>query len=183
MSTAAVAPVSATPGVRTDRGLQALRSEDFFKILTTELQNQDPLQPSKTSDMINNVSQIRSIELNSQLSKTLEDLTRQQKTSGMSDLLGKWVSAQVVDAQGNAQLIQGVVTGVRFNDKGQALLELDSGQSVAAADVLRIASMDPTAQTAATKPATQPAASAPAAKGTGLKAILPWLSFHGSLSV
>jgi flagellar basal-body rod modification protein FlgD len=142
-----------------NRAMDAMQSEDFFKILVTELQQQDPLQPSKTSDMIGQVSQIRGIELSQRLSETLSQLTKQQHATGASELLGKYVTAQYADSSGTSQQVAGVVTGVQFGTDGTAVLELDTGQAIPLSTVTHIAT--PTdAQAAA-------AASKSSASGTG----------------
>ncbi len=120
---------------RNDRGIGALKSEDFFKILVTELQQQDPLNPAETSDMIGNVSQIRSIELSSQLSDTLDSLVKQQRTAGTTDMIGKYIVAFAENEAGETQPVEGVVSSVYFGSDGSAVLELDSGLAVRAADV------------------------------------------------
>lgn len=135
-----------------DRGTNALSSDDFFKLLVTELQQQDPLAPAKTGDMISQVAQIRSIELSKNLNDTLQSMTNSNQTVGVSGLLGKLVAAKTLDSDGNVQEITGVVTAIRFADDGTAVLELDTGQTIAAKDVTRIASVD--AQSALTSPTT-----------------------------
>lgn len=132
-SAAALAGLTQTK--RQDRGIGALKSEDFFKILVTELQQQDPLNPAETSDMIGNVSQIRSIELSSQLSDTLDSLVKQQRTAGTTDMIGKYIVAFSANEAGEAQPVEGVVSSVYFGSDGSAVLELDTGQAVRAADV------------------------------------------------
>src|SRR5438046_7481936 len=103
------AAASASAGTQPPAGLQSLQSQDFFKMLITELQQQDPLQPAKTQDMIGQVSQIRSIELSKQLTDTLGVLSRQQRTSGASELLGKFVSADFGDPSGQVATLSGTV--------------------------------------------------------------------------
>lgn len=130
------------PGSSTDRGLATLSSEDFFKILVTELQSQDPFEPADTGDMIGQVSEIRSIELSGRLNDTLEALTAQQRVNGSSDLIGKFVSAEITQANGATAVIEGIVTGVRFTADGTALLELDTGDVIRSADIVRITSLE-----------------------------------------
>jgi flagellar basal-body rod modification protein FlgD len=115
-----------------------MTSADFLELLVTELKQQDPFEPSKTSDMISQVSQIRDIEQSTQLISTLQNLTQQQHTGNAGGLLGKYVEAIGVAADGTATIVSGVVTGVRFGSDGTAVLELDSGQLVLAANVTRI---------------------------------------------
>ena len=129
--------------------MNSLQSEDFFKILVTELQQQDPLQPSKTSDLIGQVSQIRSIELSKNLTDALTQVTRNQRVAGASELIGKYVTATVEGTDGTTQEVSGVVTSVRFDADGSAVLELDTGQSVPADSVTRITSAENAASSTA----------------------------------
>lgn len=139
MATSAVGAVDGASRTTVDRGLSALGSEDFFKILLSELQNQDPFEPAKTSEMVGQISQIRSIELSKYLTDALQTLTAQQHTAGASELLGKYVTARVNGQDGTETEVAGIVTGVRFASDGTAILELDTGQTVLASDVTRIA--------------------------------------------
>lgn len=126
----------------TGRGMESLKSEDFFRLLVTELQNQDPFKPAETADMISQVSQIRSIELSQGLTDALSQLTDQQHVAGVSELLGKYVQAQIENADGEPQTVDGIVTGLRFGSDGRTILELDTGQTVLAEDVTRVAGPD-----------------------------------------
>jgi len=142
MQVQAVGTQNARAPQRVDRGLGALRSEDFFRILVTELQQQDPFEPTKTSDMINQVAQVRAIEMSGRLNETLDALAHQQRTGEFSNLIGKYVTARVVGPDGTVQTVEGVVTGVRFDQDGVPLLELDTGDIVRARDVERITTLE-----------------------------------------
>jgi flagellar hook assembly protein FlgD len=157
METSAIGGTALAPA---DRGLASMKSEDFFRILVAELQQQDPFEPAKTSDMISQVSQVRSIELNSQLSGTLQNMAQQQRTAGASELLGKHVLASVEGPTGEPQAVAGVVTGVQFSGDGVALLELDSGTVVRAIDVVHVTTLEQA------EAALQAAANAPANANT-----------------
>jgi flagellar basal-body rod modification protein FlgD len=137
MEISAVGATVAQPATEA-RGLNELKSEDFFKILVTEMQNQDPFEPTKTADMISQVSQIRTIEQSAVLNDTLELLAQQQKIGGTTELIGKFVQAISTAPDGSQTLHEGVVTGVSFASDGRAVLELDNGDAVPATDVVRI---------------------------------------------
>ncbi len=124
------------------RGLSGMKSEDFLRILVSELQNQDPFEPAKTADMISQVSQIRSIELSGKLTDTLDLMTRQQRLGGNSQLIGKYVQAITTGPDGSQMLYEGVVTGVGFGANGLVLLELDTGEVVPATDVIRVTTLE-----------------------------------------
>lgn len=132
---------------RTNRGMSAMKSEDFFRILTSELQHQDPFEPAKTADMVSQVAQIRDIELSGSLTSTLDSFAGAQRTSGVAQWIGKYVSARTTGPDGAPTDIGGVVTGVRISDDGKPVLELDSGQTVLAGDVTLVTTPE-NAQTA-----------------------------------
>jgi flagellar basal-body rod modification protein FlgD len=129
MQTAAIGGTTAT-GQRDNDAFGAMRSEDFFELLVSELQNQDPFNPNETSDMINQVSQIRSIELSSNLTSALDKMTAQQRNTGSAELIGKYVQGVLPDADGSPVPIGGVVTGVNYGGDGTVVLELDTGQQM-----------------------------------------------------
>jgi len=141
METYAVSPTAFTNS-SSRSSFNGMSSEDFFKLLVTEMQQQDPFEPTKTEDMIGQVSQLRSIELSDQLNQTLSQMTSQQGTSGASDMIGKLVAAATIGADGNPTSVNGVVTGVRFLSDGTALLELDTGYTVRMADVMWVTTLD-----------------------------------------
>lgn len=141
MQTTAVSGATGVPSAA-QRGLGNMKSEDFFRVLVTELQQQDPFEPAKTADMINQVAQIREIELSGQLNKTLDQLAGQQRTLGASDLIGKYVIAAQTSDDGSASRIEGVVTGVRFESDGTAILELDTGESVPVSAVAQVTTLE-----------------------------------------
>ena len=93
MEISAIGVGTPTPRASTGRGLSALKSEDFFKLLVTEMRNQDPLEPSNTEDVISQVSQIRTIEQSTKRTDTLDQMTQQQRIGGASALIGKYVQA------------------------------------------------------------------------------------------
>ncbi|MCA9244492.1 MAG: hypothetical protein KDA32_11085 [Phycisphaerales bacterium] len=137
-----VAELGTGAGVTSQRGLSSMKSEDFFRIMVTEMQQQDPFEPTKTADMIGQVSQIRSIEQSSTLNDTLTELTRNQRVGGASDLIGKYVIASTPTGSGDASLVDGVVTGVSFGPDGAASLELDNGLRVPMSGVTNVMTVE-----------------------------------------
>ncbi len=129
---------SANSGSSSSAGLNRMTSEDFYNLLVTELQQQDPLEPTKTSDMIGQVSQIRSIEQSAQLTQTLQQLVQQQRTAGAGDLLGKYVEGVGLNVGGEPALLSGVVTAIRFTADGTAVLELDNGAMLSANNLTKV---------------------------------------------
>jgi flagellar basal-body rod modification protein FlgD len=70
-----------------NKSLEDLGVSDFIKLLVSELQNQDPMQPMSNSEMLQQVSQIKSIQSNDKLTTTLDSVALGQSISNASSLL------------------------------------------------------------------------------------------------
>lgn len=55
-------------------GLGALTQADFLRLLTTQLANQDPLEPVSNEDMLAQMAQFSSLEAETQTSQTLTEI-------------------------------------------------------------------------------------------------------------
>ncbi len=76
----------------TDR-LRELNIDHFLTLMITELQNQDPLDPLKNAEILQQISQIREIGATDQLTDTLESVLLGQNVSSATNLIGKNVRA------------------------------------------------------------------------------------------
>ncbi|MBN2477103.1 MAG: hypothetical protein JXB62_21020 [Pirellulales bacterium] len=65
---------------------------DFIDLMVAELQNQDPLNPMDNAEILQQMSQIRSIESNDRLTETLESVFLAQNVSTAGSMLGKWMA-------------------------------------------------------------------------------------------
>ena len=119
-----------------------LRSEEFLKLLTTQLTHQDPFEPTDNADLLRQLSSIREIELSTTLTESLRSLTGQQRFASASSLIGQHVTA-VPDENGQAP--SGVVVAVQFQVDGQAILRLSNGQVMS---LERISMIEPPLQAA-----------------------------------
>ncbi len=74
---------------------QTLNETDFLQLLTTQLKNQDPLNPENASDFASQLAQFSSVEqltnINSQLTSMASSQTSMQNTMA-SELIGKTVT-------------------------------------------------------------------------------------------
>lgn len=109
-------------------GLSALNGQDFMKVLVKQLQYQDPLKPMDNEQMVSQISSIRQMELNTQLTNSLQQLSDQQRFGSAAALIGKYATGELKDDTGTSIPMSGTVTGIRFNPSGDIVLELDSGQ-------------------------------------------------------
>ncbi|TWU57522.1 flagellar hook assembly protein FlgD [Rubripirellula reticaptiva] len=71
---------------------------DFMKLLINEMQNQDPLDPMKNSEMVQQISQIREIGATDALTSTLGNLASSQELVTASSLIGQSVTGLADDA-------------------------------------------------------------------------------------
>jgi len=128
-----------------------LKTEDFIKLMITQLENQDPTDPVKNQDLLAQMSQIGSLQASTSLQDSLKNLVMQNNLSSAGNLIGKMV--QGMDDQNNT--INGLVTSVQVQGD-QVNLELDNGKSLQLGRVTAI--MAAGGGAAAATPPTAPAA-------------------------
>src|SRR4051812_27799547 len=104
----------------------ALKSEDFIKMMITQLQNQDPLDPAKNDQLLAQMSQIGQLQASTDLQSSLKNLVLQNNLGAAGNLIGK----TVVGMNGQGAAVKGIVNSVRVED-GSVALELDNGKQLA----------------------------------------------------
>lgn len=85
-------------------------SDDFLQLIITELQNQDPLEPTSNSEFLQQITQIREISANDKLSETLDQVLAGQDLAMASSLIGR----EIIGVNDNNEDVQGEVTRVSF---------------------------------------------------------------------
>jgi flagellar hook assembly protein FlgD len=75
----------------TNSGLGALKPADFLNMLLTELQNQDPLSPMDSGQMLTQIGQISQVSSTQTLTDTLNSMLVGQNVSNATALVGKSV--------------------------------------------------------------------------------------------
>ncbi|MEM0983809.1 MAG: flagellar hook capping FlgD N-terminal domain-containing protein [Planctomycetota bacterium] len=68
-----------------------LSSEEFVNIMLEELSNQDPLEPNDSQALLEQISTIRSIESDLNITQQFEDLVEQNEFASAANLLGTTV--------------------------------------------------------------------------------------------
>lgn len=89
------------------RNTGELGKDDFLKLLITQVQNQDPLNPSTDTEFIAQLAQFSSLE-------QMQNLNRSFSYSTGIALMGKYISAEVDDGNGKVKFIDGRVDTVRI---------------------------------------------------------------------
>lgn len=156
MSAGAITGASAVGDTTGAGAFGALNSDDFIKVMLSELSNQDPFDPQDSSALLEQLSSLRNIESQLALQEELGDLVNQSRESQLSleqqleslilqnqvssagGLIGKLVSGPN-DAKEN---VEGLVVSVRVQDN-KTLLELDTGQTLSMDKVEQISNFDP----------------------------------------
>jgi len=91
---------------------KALGQQDFLKLLITELANQNPLKPSDGADMMNQMTQMASIQAMTSMQENLALLRTDQQLNLGQSLINKTI--EVVDIDGST--VTGVVDKVFLTD-------------------------------------------------------------------
>jgi flagellar hook assembly protein FlgD len=99
-----------------------MSSEDFIKIIFTELSNQDPFQPNDSAALLQQLDSIRSIEADLKLTDQLQSLVFENQLAGASNMIGKFIGGVTAD---NNRVAGFVVSVIRQGDSVN--LELDNG--------------------------------------------------------
>lgn len=73
-------------------GKTALGQQDFLNLLTTQLQNQDPLQPMQNTDFIAQMANFSSLQQMQALTKEFDTFTNNNLMASAQGFLGKQVT-------------------------------------------------------------------------------------------
>jgi len=99
--------------------LGGLDLDDFFNLMIKELQNQDPLNPQESDQMLQQFSQLREIGATDRLNETLDSVLLGQQLSNASSLINKGI----VGLSDDGTNVEGTVDRVTI-DNGLAKLHI-----------------------------------------------------------
>ena len=133
--------MAGTPAAGSSKKNFELKTEDFIKMMITQLQNQDPMEPAKNQELLAQMSQIGQLQSATTLQESLQGMVVQNQIGSAASLIGK----DVHGLDGNDDPVSGVVTSVRVEKDGVSL-ELDSGKTL---PLGRVTSIGPSASQAA----------------------------------
>jgi flagellar basal-body rod modification protein FlgD len=101
--------------------LGSLNLDDFLKMLLTELQNQDPLSPMDSSQMLTQIGQISQVGATQSLTSTLNSVLLGQTIGNATAMIGKTITGLGDDGTD----VTGKVDKVTISD-GQPVLTIGS---------------------------------------------------------
>jgi len=142
-------------------GETALSENDFLQLLTTQLQNQDPLQPMSDTDFIAQMATFSQLSAQNTLNTNFSNYSQTNEVTTAQSYIGQTVS--VSGAAENLDATTGTVTGVTVND-GVPELTI-GGNNYALSDITAITPAS-SASTASANSAASSAASTAAAAST-----------------
>lgn len=148
---AATATASGVDLTGQGKEMSGLTTEDFLEMLITELTHQDPFEPVKNADLMNQIGSIRTLEMNDRLAETLDSVASrtgelsqtmnammlQSNLNAAHAVVGKLVSGITADDQRTA----GEVVSVRVAD-GEVILRLDNGYDLPMAGMENVVGRD-----------------------------------------
>src|ERR1044072_270310 len=129
LSSVANTNTSTSSSGQTPNAADAINNLDlsvFLKLMITELQQQDPLNPLDNKDMLNQIAQIRAVGSSDKLTKTLDSVLLGQNIASATNLIGADISAITDDGQS----VTGIVSRISI-DKGVPKLHVENVPSVA----------------------------------------------------
>jgi len=111
-----------------------LGKDSFFNLLTTQLKNQNPLEPMDNTKFISQMAQFSSLEQMNNMNSSLQEFIKSQSVSQGASLIGKTV--ETVDGN-TGKTVKGKVEQVGFEDD-KIYAYLESGRKVSMDGVSKI---------------------------------------------
>lgn len=110
----------------------AMQMEDFLQLLTSQISNQDPLEPMKDTEFISQMANIASLEQMQQFTKGFETFADSHKDMVAQAYLGKMVKISEDGLE-----VEGLVESVEKNKDGEVFVEV-GGKNYSPANIQRV---------------------------------------------
>jgi len=105
-------------------GSQGLGQDTFFKLLITQLQNQDPLKPMEDTEFVSQMAEFSALEKNEKIYSLLEEKLNPNKLVNNANLIGREIEAKI---QGIDK--KGIVNSVKSADN-KVFAVIDDGSEI-----------------------------------------------------
>jgi flagellar basal-body rod modification protein FlgD len=129
--TKATPSTAATAGTSTGTN-QTMGAADFLGLLTTELKNQDPLNPVDSTQSVAQLAQFSALQATTSLSTQFTNFESNFAVSQASGLLGQSVTVSTTDAGGNSSTVAGTVKAIQVVKGAPEFTMVDSsGNAIA----------------------------------------------------
>ena len=105
---------------KTEKKSESLGQEDFLKLMTTQLQNQDPFSPMENGDFIAQMAQFSTVTGITEMSESLKDVSGQ---------LGEFRIATASSMLGNSVLVPGDTARADSNGEIHGIIDMPVASS------------------------------------------------------
>lgn len=95
----------------------AMQMDDFLQLLTSQITNQDPLEPMKDTEFISQMANIASLEQMQQFTKGFETFA-----SSHNDMVAQAYLGKMVNISENGLEVSGMVDSVEKNSDGEVFV-------------------------------------------------------------
>jgi flagellar basal-body rod modification protein FlgD len=110
---------------------QSLGATAFLSLLTTELQNQDPLNPMDSTQSVTQLAQFQALQSQVTLADSFQSFQNNFAISQAASLIGLTVAVNTTDGSGNTSTQTGIVSGLQIvNGTPEFALTNSSGQVI-----------------------------------------------------
>ena len=104
-----------TPSASEDSQSSAtMQMDDFLQLLTSQISNQDPLEPMKDTEFISQMANIASLEQMQQFSKGFEMFASSHK-----DMVAQAYLGRAVEIKSGSEELSGIVNAVERSEDGK----------------------------------------------------------------
>lgn len=93
-----------------------LSSSDFLSLLTTEMKNQDPMNPVDDTQSMAQLAQFSALSATEELNKSFQNFQSNFGVLQSASLIGKSVTVSTPDASGNSSTVTGTVASIEVQN-------------------------------------------------------------------
>ena len=110
--------MSSISGIKSASDIQM----DYMKLLVTELQNQNPLEPLDNNQMASQLAQFSQLQQLESMDSNFASILAVTERNYASSLIGRQVSFMAETQTGDKELARGMVDEVITNNEGEIIL-------------------------------------------------------------
>jgi flagellar basal-body rod modification protein FlgD len=111
--------------------------EDFLQLLTTQIANQDPLEPMKDTEFISQMANVASLENQQKFTQSFTEFAESQSQVATQAYLGRKVTIETDSGERKSS----VAEAVERSDDGQITVTVD-GKAYPIANIVRVELVD-----------------------------------------
>lgn len=106
-------PATQMPGTQQSQsGTSSLGPNDFLKLLTTEMMNQDPTSPQDPTQSVTQLAQFSALQYQQELTSAFQGFQSNFSVLQAASLVGKQVTVEIADASGNQSTQTGTINSI-----------------------------------------------------------------------